>query len=207
MQRASYDREMRGTANTIAGFDANGNAIYVEPSTLGGSHYKGIYTTFAALQAAHPTALAGNYARVDGGIGADVVTYIWDDTDSKWVQEKGTGITETATSVKTKYESNADTNAFTDAEKTKLEGLSNTSVVSYSFDTLTETPDDMDIDAREVVAVSKSAGINTVEISINGGAYATLAVGVQIPAATLYKYKISYASGTTGVLSVKTKKI
>lgn len=87
---------------------------------LESSHYKGRFTNLAALQSAIPTATAGDYARVDGGVGVDVVTYIWDDSDNAWVQEKGTGTTETAASVKTKYESNPDTNAFTDSLKAKL---------------------------------------------------------------------------------------
>jgi len=47
----------------------------------------------------------------------------WDNDDSLWV-EQGTASTETAASIKTKYESNADTNAYTDAEKSKLADIS-----------------------------------------------------------------------------------
>lgn len=90
---------------------------------LESSRYKGRYVSLAALAAAHATGSAGDYARVDSGVGTDVVTYLWDDSDSKWVQERGVGTTETAASVKTKYESNPDTNAFTDSEKLKLAGV------------------------------------------------------------------------------------
>jgi hypothetical protein len=90
---------------------------------LEGSKYKGRYTDLAALNTAHATATVGDYARVDGGVGSDVVTYLWDDSDNKWVQEQGTGTTETASSVKSKYESNPDTNVFNDADKTKLDGV------------------------------------------------------------------------------------
>jgi hypothetical protein len=90
---------------------------------LESSHYNGRYTNLAALQTALPTAAAGDYTRVDAGAGADVGTYIWDDSDNKWVKEAGAGTTETAASVKTKYESNPDTNAFTDELLAKLNGL------------------------------------------------------------------------------------
>ncbi|PRY10279.1 concanavalin A-like lectin/glucanase superfamily protein [Pontibacter ummariensis] len=90
---------------------------------LDGPHFKGTYTTLSALQTAHPTAVAGDYAHVDGGAGADVAEYIWDTDDSKWVLQQGNSTSETAASIKTKYESNPDTNAFTDALKTKLEGI------------------------------------------------------------------------------------
>lgn len=84
--------------------------------------YKGTYLTLAALQAAHPVADPGSYAFVDAGIGSDALQYIWDDDDSEWIAggSGGGGSAETPATIKTKYESNPDTNAFTDAEKAKL---------------------------------------------------------------------------------------
>src|SRR5699024_5338430 len=67
----------------------------------------------------HPTANDGNYADVDAGSGNDVIRYIWDNNDSKWVAG-GSGTPLTAAQVKNLYESNPDTNGFTDALKTKL---------------------------------------------------------------------------------------
>jgi hypothetical protein len=52
-----------------------------------------------------------------------VALYIWDADDDEWVAAGGESTAETAASIKTKYESNADTNAFTDAEKSKLTGI------------------------------------------------------------------------------------
>ncbi|HVZ96420.1 MAG TPA: hypothetical protein VG847_06070 [Chitinophagaceae bacterium] len=46
--------------------------------------YKGKYTTLSALQSAHPTSNAGDYAQVDAGAGHDVVNYNWDVEDG-WV--------------------------------------------------------------------------------------------------------------------------
>lgn len=88
---------------------------------LEGSKWKGTYTSLSALEASVQDPEPGDYADVDTE-GADVVRFLWDATDSKWVaQQSGTGIT--AAQVKTMYESNPDTNAFTDAEKSKLAGI------------------------------------------------------------------------------------
>ena len=93
--------------NKLAGLDSN--------------HFKGLHLTFAALNAAHPTAVAGDYAEVDAATsGTDVSQYLWDVSDAKWVEKTGGAGSETAATVKTKYESNPDTNAFTDTLKAKL---------------------------------------------------------------------------------------
>lgn len=47
--------------------------------------FKGLYASFYDLDAAHPTASAGDYAQVDFGIGSDVIVYTWDDSDQQWV--------------------------------------------------------------------------------------------------------------------------
>ena len=97
-----------------------------EKSKLGGlegSKFKGTYVSLPALETAHPTAEAGAYADVDAGAGEDVVRHIWDVDDEKWVAQLGEATAETAASVKQKYESNPDTNAYTDAEKAKLDGV------------------------------------------------------------------------------------
>lgn len=89
---------------------------------LESSKFQGLYPTLAALQTGVPNPQEGFYADVDGGVGEDVARYIWDPSDSKWVpQQSGTPLT--AAQVKTMYESNPDTNAYTDAEKSKLAGI------------------------------------------------------------------------------------
>ncbi|TDX84001.1 head fiber protein [Epilithonimonas xixisoli] len=67
---------------------------------------------------------SGAYAYV-GIEGENDKSYIWDDDDNIWVQNSSEGTAETPSSVKSKYESNPDTNAFTDALKIKLENLFN----------------------------------------------------------------------------------
>lgn len=65
-------------------------------------------------------AVAGSYADVDAGVGQDTERYIYDVTDSKFVKSSSAIAGETAASIKLKYESNPNTNTFTDAEKSKL---------------------------------------------------------------------------------------
>jgi hypothetical protein len=73
--------------------------------------------SLTALETAHPTVSDGDDAYV-GVVGTPAVTYIWDVTDSEWV-EGGSPAGETPESVKEKYESNADTNAYTDDDDEK----------------------------------------------------------------------------------------
>lgn len=87
---------------------------------LESSHFKGEFSSYEALVDAHPTAKPGDYARVDGGEDESVAAYIWDSSDQKWVMQLGESTAETPVTVKEKYESNPDTNAFTDSNKNKL---------------------------------------------------------------------------------------
>jgi len=85
------------------------------------SKFLGTYISLANLQAAHPTASAGNYADVDTGVSSDVQRYIWDINDTKWVAQAGAGGTTEmdamtqATVVKT-TPVDADTFAVSDSE-------------------------------------------------------------------------------------------
>lgn len=84
-------------------------------------HFKGEYVSKTELDAV--VGVAGDYAYVDEGAGFNVVKYIWDSSDNVWTLQAGESTEETPESIKTKYESNDDTNAFTDAEKEKLANL------------------------------------------------------------------------------------
>src|SRR5690606_6080785 len=90
---------------------------------LEGSHFRGTFLSLSALQAGATDPVPGDYADVDAGVGESVARYIWDDSDSEWVAQGGSADPLTAAQVKTLYESNPDTNAFTDAEKQKLADL------------------------------------------------------------------------------------
>lgn len=89
---------------------------------LESSRFKGVFVSLAALTAGVSSPGAGDYADVDPGAGADAVRYIWDVTDNKWVKS-GAADPITAAQVKALYESNPDTNGFTNALKARLDAL------------------------------------------------------------------------------------
>ena len=91
-------------------------------ASLESSKFLGTFTSVGNIPTVN--AVAGSYADVDAGVGSDVSRYIWDVDDASFVEQGGAVAGETATSIKTKYESNADTNALTDALLTKLNDLS-----------------------------------------------------------------------------------
>lgn len=50
----------------------------------GNDNFLGVYPTLLDLQNDYPTAEAGNFAFVDE-VGADVIQYVWDNTESQWI--------------------------------------------------------------------------------------------------------------------------
>lgn len=92
-------------------------------AALESSHFKGEYASVAALEAAHPTGVAGDYAHVDLGAANKVTKYVYDVSDADWVEQLGEATAETAASIKSKYESNPDTNPYADADKAKVDGI------------------------------------------------------------------------------------
>lgn len=89
---------------------------------LEGTHWRGTFVSLAALESGVSDPAAGDYADVDVE-GADVERYIWDATDGVWVVQSGAVAPITAAQVKQLYESNPDTNAFTDSDEAKLGGV------------------------------------------------------------------------------------
>lgn len=88
-------------------------------ATIEPTKFKGTYANLAAI----PTvgAAAGMYA-VLSKAGDDTIA-IWDVGAGAWVDTNNPVTAETASTIKTKYESNANTNAYTDAEKAKLAAI------------------------------------------------------------------------------------
>lgn len=93
---------------------------------LESSKFLGTYTNLSALQTAHPSPTEGSYAHVDAGVGNEVQVYIWDNDNLEYFLQASASTAETAATVKTKYESNPDTNAFTDARRDKLDNTETT---------------------------------------------------------------------------------
>ena len=100
------------------------NFTEAEKTKLAGlesSRFKGAYPSLASLQSGVVSPQAGDYADVDN-VGADVVRYIYDVTDSKWVvQQSATSIT--SAQIKQMYESNPDTNSYSDDDKSVVSGV------------------------------------------------------------------------------------
>ena len=86
-------------------------------SSLESSKFVGLFVSEGALPL---SGSEGDYANVDGGVGSDVYRVVWDSSDSKWVKMQGASTDLTPAQIKQQYESNPDTNAFTDDEKVKL---------------------------------------------------------------------------------------
>lgn len=75
-------------------------------------------TALANLSAANPSPPNGSTAEISDG--TSVKTAVWDGTD--WVEDPAATTGETAATIKTKYESNANTNVLTDALLAKISG-------------------------------------------------------------------------------------
>ena len=87
-------------------------------AALEDSKYKGVFINLSSLQEAYPVGEAGWYALVDDGQVS--VTYAWEVED--WIQVS-TNSNLTASQVKELYESNPDTNAYSNAELVKLNSI------------------------------------------------------------------------------------
>lgn len=48
-------------------------------------HFRGLFSSYAALVSALPVAIDGDYAHIDSGSGFDRMVAIWDGDDNKWV--------------------------------------------------------------------------------------------------------------------------
>lgn len=83
-------------------------------------NFKGVFLGLAALQAAYPNGEPGQYASVDDG--SVVQWYAWNEGVG-WEPRLGESAELTPAQVKSYYESNADTNAFTDDYKAQLDDL------------------------------------------------------------------------------------
>jgi len=88
-------------------------------ASLESSHFKGVYSSYENLTNSITDPQPGDYAYVDAGSGNDILNYIWDPSDDTWVNSGS--MSPTPSQIKQLYESNPDTNAFTDADKTGLE--------------------------------------------------------------------------------------
>lgn len=71
--------------NTNAFTDADAATL----ASLPPSARLGVYSTLSALQAAHPSPLAGTYGVVDAGANSVPVLYVWDGSDNVFRAQNG----------------------------------------------------------------------------------------------------------------------
>ncbi len=131
------DLEIKTAYENNADTNAYTDSEKTKLAGLESSRFKGTYLSDTALKAAHPTSGEGDYAHVDSGVGGKVELWVWDSSDNDWRIAKGEGTEETAASIKTKYESNADTNAFTDTLLAKINSITAifTTALKNAYDT------------------------------------------------------------------------
>ncbi len=136
---------------------------------LDSSNFKGRFNSESELILAYPIGQDGWYAEVI--VGGVLHEFIWDDINGEWVDNGATG-GETAASIKQKYESNPDTNAFTDSEKTKLSGIETGAEVNVQSDwnQTDDTADDY-IKNKPVIPEGEGSGVPIVPISKSGDNY------------------------------------
>ena len=125
-------------------------------------HFRGVFVSLAALQAAIPVGINGDYAHIDLGVGFDRKVAIWDTDDNKWIESIGS-IALTTDEV---TEGNAN-KYFTDlrARNTVLSGL-----VKTDSSNVTNT-DTIEVAVGKLAARSEagsSSGFNWVNITTVG---------------------------------------
>jgi len=76
------DRYTKSEADALLGNKLDASAY--------NQHFKGVYLTLSALNAAHPTGISGDAAQVNEVGATDVVNYSWDAEENIWVNN-GTG--------------------------------------------------------------------------------------------------------------------
>lgn len=119
-------------------------------SALESSKFVGLFVSESALPS---TGSEGDYANVDGGVGSDVYRVIWDSNDNKWVKIQGVSTELTDAQIKQQYESNPDTNAFTDDEKAKL--------LTVEQNATANRPDSANADKVHTHTISDVTGLST----------------------------------------------
>lgn len=140
LQQAIANRVIKETGKGLSSNDYT-NAEKEKLAGLEPSPYKGRYNSLVDLQTAYPVGEEGWYA--DVVINGLLHEFIWSVENSTWTDNGQTG-GETAASIKQKYEQNPDTNAYTDAEKIKLNALMNI----RSMQTESGTPITPDVDGK-----------------------------------------------------------
>jgi len=136
---------------------------------LESSKFLGQYTTLLALQTAHPDPGGGGfYGDVNPGIGQNVQRYIWDVDDAEYIIGGFGGMT--SAEIKVSYESNANTNAYTDADVSKLLGIEagaevnpTAATIKTQYESNANTNAYTDADVSKLLGIEAGAQVNVGE--------------------------------------------
>ena len=120
MPAASIKTSYESNSNTNEYSDSEKSKL----AALNSSKFLGQYVNLASLQSAYPSPSDGSFANVDTGSGNNVKRYIWDSSDSGYVEQLGESSVLTDAQIKTQYEANANTNEFSNSDKAKLNAIS-----------------------------------------------------------------------------------
>jgi hypothetical protein len=105
-----------GPTGAVGPQGVNGPRGPTGPQGVANTSYRGHFVSSAALIASAGAPLIGDIADVENGAVIDRWLY----NGTSWVVSSGTPSAETSSSVKDKYEANANTNAYDDLEKQKV---------------------------------------------------------------------------------------
>ncbi len=168
-------------------------------ANIEGSHFKGVFTSVGLLEAAHPAASveAGSYAYLKPDA-TTPETMVLLDSDS-WVEQSsgGSGAAMTASQIKSLYESNADSNPFTDAMKATLAHLVATK--DLNLDNLAH---DLDVVVQRTHGIDFVAGIPTDPDSNNKQDHIELAVPMQMQVAQQVPQDPAIALGSREYMTI-----
>lgn len=173
---------------------------------LESSLFLGVYGSLAELEAAHPTSdRPGEYAFIPTGV--NIYMFVWDNVTEMWVTLGSGSEAITAEQVKTLYESNPDTNAFTNAEKIKLGGIETGAQVNVATNISQGTRTDTAVSinsstgtgATLVGASTTEAGIMTAadKVKLNG-----VATGATANQSDAYLLNRANHTGTQSISTV-----
>lgn len=211
------NNSLNSKVDKVAGKDlSDRNFTEEEKQKLAGLedvHYKGWFPSLTDLETRYPTSDEGSHAFVDDPSGS--ILYIWNVGTETWDARVGESTEMTASQVKVLYESNPDTNAFTNDLKSKLESMTSvfTSALKNTYDNAVAwinankddlaTKDYVDNLANKVWMPDYINMETTNRITSSGGTWTSDRVGF------VYVFSRGYNSGiyNTEVVSINGKEV
>ena len=121
LKDATNTINIKRVVESIPGYSLMSDAEKEKLLSLESSKFLGTFTTSEDIP--KEKAVAGSYADVESEDGTSVDRWIYNLNSGEFIKSNSSSGVETSSSIKTKYESNDDTNAFTDAFKSILENL------------------------------------------------------------------------------------